>query len=42
MIIYEHDGDTKVDAKETNQKLENVIDEIITKLYDTLQKYKQG
>ena len=40
--IYKHDGDTKMNFEDANQKLTNARDEIIMKLYDALQKYKQG
>ena len=40
--IYQHDGNAKMSVKETNQVLVNAKDEIIMKLYEALQKCKQG
>ena len=40
--IYQHDGDAKMNVKEANQVLAKARDEIIMKLYEALQKCKQG
>ena len=40
--IYQHDGNAKMTVQETNQALVKARDEIIMKLYEALQKCKQG
>ena len=40
--IYQHDGNAKMSVQETNQTLVKARDEIIMKLYEALQKCKQG
>ena len=40
--IYQHDDDAKMSVQETNQTLVKARDEIIMKLYEALQKCKQG
>ena len=40
--IYQHDGNAKMTVQETNQVLVKARDEIIIKLYEALQKCKQG
>ena len=40
--IYQHDGNAEMTVQETNQTLVKARDEIIMKLYEALQKCKQG
>ena len=40
--IYQHDGNARMSVQETNQVLVKARDEIIMKVYEALQKCKQG